>query len=371
MSSPLEIDPATAILTLNHSSEVPSFSTLSSLSNVPRSTIGHRARGRISNSQKGINQQYLTPAEESVLVSYFLRMSNNGYPLPVKFAGSLAHVIALHRNSLFHFPIQERDGNESIKPPGKNWSTTFHKRHPELKSTTLKALEWDRHEHSIYEKVVEWYTVIGKELKNPALKPRNVYNMDETGVLLAVLNSLKVLVSSDDLRKCRGTGKDCTRITAIECISADFKVLLPLVIWPASTHRANWMTYPTPGWHYGIQENGYTDSVINLKWLTEVFNPQTKAIANSDTRLLISDGFGTHESAEIQRFCFENNIVLARLPSHSSHKLQPCDVGPFGPLKTYYRKEVERLYRRGSQHIGKPHFTRLYCFTQHYDGSIT
>jgi hypothetical protein len=82
--------------------------------------------------------------------------------------------------------------------------------------------------------------------------------------------------------------------------------------------------------------------------------------ANGDTRLLISDSFGTHESAEIQRFCFENNIILARFPSHSSHKVQPCDVGPFGPLKTYYREEVERLYRGRSQHIGKPHFTRLY-----------
>jgi hypothetical protein len=89
--------------------------------------------------------------------------------------------------------------------------------------------------------------------------------MDETGVLLAILNSLKVLVSSNDLRKYRGTGKDRTRIMVIECISADFKVLLPLVIWPASTHRANWMTYPTPGWHYGLQENGYTDNVISLK----------------------------------------------------------------------------------------------------------
>ena len=112
--------------------------------------------------------------------------------------------------------------------------------------------------------------------------------------------------------------------------------------------------------NYGIQENGYTDNVINLKWLTEVFNLQTKAIANGDTRLLISDGFGTYESAEIQRFCFENNIVLAHLSSHSSHKLQPCDVGLFGLLKIYYREEVERLYRGGSQHIGKPHFTQLY-----------
>ena len=188
--------------------------------------------------------------------------------------------------------------------------------------------------------------------------------MDKTGVLLAVLNSLKVLVSSDDLRTRRSTGKDRTRITVIECICVDFKVLLPLVIWPASTYRANWMTYPTPGWHYGIQENRYTDTAINLKWLIEVFNLQTKTIANGDTRLLISDGFGTHESAEIQCFCFENNIILARLSSHSSHKLQPCDVGPFGPLKIYYWEEVEQLYRGGSQHVGKPHFTQLYDRTR-------
>ena len=60
------------------------------------------------------------------------------------------------------------------------------------------------------------------------------------------------------------------------------------------------------------------------------------------------------------QFCFANNIILCRLPSHTSHKLQPCDVGPFGPLKTAYREEVERLYRGGSNMIGKQHFTLLY-----------
>jgi hypothetical protein len=104
--------------------------------------------------------------------------------------------------------------NESIKPPGKNWSTAFHKCQPELKATSLKVLEWDQHKYSIYEKVVEWYIVIEKKLKNPALKPHNVYNMDETGVLLAVLNSLKVLVSSDDLWKCRSTVLQITAAVA-------------------------------------------------------------------------------------------------------------------------------------------------------------
>jgi hypothetical protein len=51
---------------------------------------------------------------------------------------------------------------------------------------------------------------------------------------------------------------------------------------------------------------------------------------------------------------------LCRLPSHTSHKLQPCDVGVFGPLKTAYREEVERLYRGGANTIGKEHFTALY-----------
>jgi len=64
------------------------------------------------------------------------------------------------------------------------------------------------------------------------------------------------------------------------------------------------------------------------------------------------------------KFCFENNIVLCPIPLHTSHKLQPCDVGVFGPLKAAYREEVERLYRGGAGTIGKQHFTSLYYPTQ-------
>jgi hypothetical protein len=74
----------------------------------------------------------------------------------------------------------------------------------------------------------------------------------------------------------------------------------------------------------------------------------------------MNDGFGTHESLELMTFCYENNIILCRLPSHTSHKLQPCDVGVFAPLKTAYLEEAEKLYRGGSNMIGKQHFTLLY-----------
>lgn len=60
------------------------------------------------------------------------------------------------------------------------------------------------------------------------------------------------------------------------------------------------------------------------------------------------------------QFCYENNIILCRLPSHTSHKLQPCDVAAFGPHKTAYRELAEGLDRGGVKTIGKQHFTLLY-----------
>jgi hypothetical protein len=147
---------------------------------------------------------------------------------------------------------------------------------------------------------------------------------------------------------------------SIECISADGRSLLPMVIWPATTHRRNWTTHPTPGWHYACSESGYTDSYISLEWLKRVFDPQTRERAGEKPRILIWDGFGTHQTLEILEFCFKSNIRLCRIPSHTSHKLQPCDVGVFGPLKSAYRDEAELLWRGGANTVGKEHFTFLY-----------
>ena len=40
----------------------------------------------------------------------------------------------------------------------------------------------------------QWFEVIGPELRRDDVLPENVYNMDETGVMLSMLGSIKVLV---------------------------------------------------------------------------------------------------------------------------------------------------------------------------------
>lgn len=97
--------------------------------------------------------------------------------------------------------------------------------------------------------------------------------MDETGVMLSKLNSVKVLVSRDNERGYRGARVKRTIVTAVECVSADGRYLTPMIIWPASTHRSNWTTHPTPGWHYAFSDTGYTDLYLSLQWLKLVFHP--------------------------------------------------------------------------------------------------
>ncbi|KAF5852433.1 hypothetical protein GGP41_007835 [Bipolaris sorokiniana] len=320
-------------------------------SNVPRSTLHRRKHGGASKETKAQRQQYLAVEEEKALVLFLLLMSSFGQPVRIKYVPTLAFSIA-HRRST--------TTNKPIKPPGKNWARAFEKRHPELKARRVKSIDWKRHENNIYDKTVEWFQIIGKVLQNAAVLPENVYNIDETGVMLSKLGSVKVLVGKDDRRDYRGAGMKRTMVTAVECISADGRALPPLIIWPASTHRSNWTTYPTPGWHYGFSESSYNDSKISLEWLIRVFDPQTRDLANGKPRVLICDGFGTHETLEVLEFCLCNNIMLCRLPSHTSHKLQLCDVGVFAPLKTAYRDQVERLNRGGINIVGKEHFTSLY-----------
>jgi hypothetical protein len=133
---------------------------------------------------------------------------------------------------------------------------------------------------------VHGFEVIGKVLQNPDVVPGNVYNMDETGVMLSMPGSVKVLVGKNDLRGYRGGRVKRTVATAIDCASADGRHLNAMIVWPASTHRANCTTFPNPGWHYAYAESGYTDSYISLEWLKRVFDPQNQSKGRSEASSL-------------------------------------------------------------------------------------
>src|SRR3954454_7410987 len=44
----------------------------------------------------------------------------------------------------------------------------------------------------------------------------------------------------------------------------------------------------------------------------------------------------------------KHRVIVHIMPPHSTHKLQPLDVGLFGPLSTAYSKQIDKLMHESS-----------------------
>jgi hypothetical protein len=114
----------------------------------------------------------------------------------------------------------------------------------------------------------------------------------------------------------------------------------------------DWTFYPT--------EKGWISDEVALAWLQHTFIPETSTTPQRP-RLLIVDGHGSHETDDFMWNCYYHNIHLLFLPAHTSHVLQPLDVGVFSPLKTAYRREIGNLYIQSDETpIGKRAFLMCY-----------
>ena len=58
---------------------------------------------------------------------------------------------------------------------------------------------------------------------------------------------------------------------------------------------------------------------------------------------MILDGHCSHCTLKFLALAEQHKIIILCLPPHTTHALQPCDVGAFGPLSRSYKKEVSKL----------------------------
>jgi hypothetical protein len=149
-------------------------------------------------------------------------------------------------------------------------------------------------------------------------------------------------------------------VTVVECINASGWPLPPIIIFSGKVHQSQWYQDINPDWLIGLSDNGWTNNDLGVLWLEKVFEKHTMARTIGKYRLLILDGHASHESAEFDLFCKNHQIIPLYMPSHSSDKLQPLDVGCFAPLKEVYGIEVMRSIQNGIYHIDKENFLTLY-----------
>jgi hypothetical protein len=187
----------------------------------------------------------------------------------------------------------------------------------------------------------------------------NIYNFDEKGFLMGYGRSLKRIMTKAALASGRITKakQDGSRefISILACISAIGKWIPPLLIYKGESGdlMSTWVDEVTTDSkaHFTVSSNGWSNNAIGLIWLQKVFERYTKPVRETQKRLLIVDGHSSHVNMAFVDWADQHGIILLILPPHTTHRLQPLDVGLFQPLSTNYSWELDQMMNESGGHV--------------------
>ena len=199
-----------------------------------------------------------------------------------------------------------------------------------------------------------------------------MWNMDEEGFILGKANRAKVMARAG--RQPPRTTQDGTRelITVIEACGAKQGMLPPMVVFKGTAYYKGWYTEVTEETHayFAYSPKGCTTDEIGLQWLQK-FDAQTRTeLATpplpvpTEYHLLILDGHRSHYNLRFCEYAWENKIILLSYPGHSTHLLQPLDVGWFSPLQKVYGDTVAADMKKTRTGLTKGAFWGFHCAAQ-------
>ncbi|KAL0929342.1 transposase [Colletotrichum truncatum] len=260
------------------------------------------------------NSRNLSDLEEKTIVEYILDLDARSFPPRLSGVEEMANRL-----------LAERDA----PPVGKRWASNFVKRQPQLRTRFFRKYDYKRAQCEDPEVIRGWFSLVKNTIAKYGIADADIYNFDETGFMMGVIASGMVVTSAERL---------------IQAINSQGESIPPYIIVAGQYHLSSWYT-----------ETSLPANERGIDWIRH-FDIYTKPRTSGKYRLLVVDGHESHHSAAFELFCQENNIITLCMPAHSSHLLQPLDVGCFQPLKNAYGRQIENKMRRGTTHISKEDF---------------
>ena len=258
---------------------------------------------------------------------------------------------------------------------GKYWGERFMQRH-ELHSIISRQLDCQRAWNNNPVIIRDWFKFFQRVRDKYSIKhSKFMHNFNKKGVMLGQAASAQVIVdgkTSRERSKNRTVIQPGTRelVSIIETIGANSSYLPPFIIWKGQQHQETQYQITEQDerlrrYTYATSTKGWTDSSLGLHYI-EHYDIHTRHLVENTRgdiqsyRMLIMDNHSSHVTWQFIEYALSHKIVLVALPPHSTHKLQPLDVGCFGPLQYHYGVEVDNFCRYGHAGVNKEYFMKLY-----------
>jgi len=316
-------------------------------------TLLRRQHGTPAKEDTPPMHRKLSDTEETTLVEWILDMDTRGLSVTKALIQQMAELFVIQHQT---------DASNPTPSFGVNWTSKFIKRHPVLQLKYNRKYDYQRALCEDPKLINQWFLLVRNTVAKWGIQPEDIYNFDETGFQMGVITTAKVVTSVERSRTRPRSIQPGNRqwTTAIECIGATGRILPPMLLFKGKLRQKSWYENIPKDWTIEVSDNGWTTDDLGYLWLTTVFDKHTRDCTMGSHRLLILDGHGSHNTLQFDQYCKEHKIIVLCMPPHSSHLLQPCDVGCFAPLKRFYRTGVSELIRTGIDYVDKLDFLTIY-----------
>jgi hypothetical protein len=191
--------------------------------------------------------------------------------------------------------------------------------------------------------VTSYFTKLEEVLnRHPTFRDGSrVYNLDESST--STVQNTKKLVSPKGVKQLHQikTQERGVSVTTTGIIGAHGVVIPPAMIFPRKIFKGNMLINCFPGTLGLANESGYNTKETFLE-IMKHFIKCTLSSKENPT-LLLMDNVDTHFSAACLDLAKNSGVVVFTFPPHCTHKLQPLDVGLFGPFKRYYDSAIHNF----------------------------
>eukprot|EP00112_Aurelia_sp_Birch-Aquarium-sp1_P002049 Seg1223.3 transcript_id=Seg1223.3/GoldUCD/mRNA.D3Y31 product="hypothetical protein" protein_id=Seg1223.3/GoldUCD/D3Y31 len=248
--------------------------------------------------------------------------------------------------------------------PGRSWWFGFLRRHPDLHMLRPRPLELSRASACTREKVFGWFDSFESFLKEHNIASADqIYNCDESGFPLQACSSSKVCAEKVMKRAFHMSSSSKTSITTLQCISASGSVLPSAVYFPGKSLNPEYCLGFPSNVFIGFSDSGWMETYQFYAWVANHFVHQ---IPPRRPVVLLIDGHLSHVDYNTSLFCKHNQILLFRLPPHTSHVMQPADRGFFNVFKGEWKKACTKFsFENPGLVVAKRTFSRV--FMEAYD----